>query len=146
MTRSRWWFVAFLTLVFLAGGFSGVLLDRLWLTRGGPAPGAPGPFGRVVVDRSVQRLDRQLDLSADQERELATVIERWVQRAALLQVEARERFRTEQAALRRDIEEVLTAEQIERFRQMTLEGLGGRLGGGPADGRGRGRGPRPRRE
>jgi hypothetical protein len=130
------------------GGLAGVLVDRAWLVPR-ETPLGPGPFGvgragagrAAVVGRNLARLDRRLDLSADQERQLAAIFEKWVERAGTLQLEARQRFQIEQDALRRDIEAVLTPDQVARFREMNLEAP---RGGGP--GRGSGRGPRPGRE
>lgn len=155
---SRAWFVAFLVLVFAIGSFSGVLVDRVWLLRhpgafaGGPdLPPGPDPVPALggrrgrgadrVVDAQLTWLDRRLDLTADQRREIAAILQAWQERAAALQVETRRRFVDEQAALRAEIEAALTPEQVERFRQAR----GGPLRrGGPLDpGRRRGRGPEP---
>jgi hypothetical protein len=140
--RSRLWFSAFVLVVFVIGVFSGVMLDRLWLIeRGRAVVGqgmlgmAPGPArrgggpGPIAIEGQVARLDRQLELTAAQREELREILRRWNVRATDLQGEARRQFVGAQAALRADIEAILSADQVARFRSLPGEPGPGRRGG-----------------
>ena len=146
---SRLWFVLFVLVVFAAGAFAGVIVDRAWLVQrsgagleetGGPIlglgagrrGGGPRP---VAIEGQIARLDRQLGLSAEQRAELREILRRWNDRANTLQREARRQFIEAQAGLRAEVEAILSADQVERFRQLRGE-VGGRRGaGGREDGR-----------
>jgi hypothetical protein len=149
MTRMRFWFVAFVVLVFAMGGFTGVVVDRLWLVRPRPTLVEGGPIGLGLgrrgsgappagLTRQMNTLTRWLSLSADQQARLREILTRWNDRAATLQEQARQQFASEQDALLAEIEAVLTPDQVEVFRDSRAGRLLGR--GGPAPGRGRGRG------
>jgi hypothetical protein len=134
--RSRLWFAVFLLLVFVTGGLSGVVLDRLWLVgRGravwggerladGPGPGFPGRRGSgpgpVAIDGQIARLNRQLDLTDAQRVQLRDILRRWNARAATLRGEARRQYVEAQTALRADIEAILSDEQRALFRSQVL--------------------------
>jgi uncharacterized membrane protein len=138
--RSRLWFAAFVLVVFVLGGFSGVVFDRLWLVergRGALAPGGPGIGpgpgrrgggpGPVAIEAQLARLDRQLELTDAQRDQLRDILRRWNDRATELQGDARRQFVQAQAALRADIEAILSADQLTRFRSLRGDaGLGRR--------------------
>lgn len=156
MTRgSRFWFAAFVVVVFAIGGLTGIVADRAWWrTRGdfmGPGSG-PG-LGRVFgpagqsPDRLVAELDVELTLSAEQEAAIRKILDEWRPRLQELQGTARQQFVDAQQALQNAIAATLTPEQADRFRERIASRPGGRgpgmggpgMGGGP--GRGNGRGP-----
>jgi uncharacterized membrane protein len=150
--RSRLWFAAFVLVVFIMGAFSGVVLDRLWLMARsraafvqdagvglGPGPGRRGGGpGRVAIEGQVTRLARQLELTDAQRGQLREILRRWNVRATELQGEARLEFIEAQAALRADIESILSADQLTQFRSLRGDAGLGRRGGPPREG-GRGR-------
>jgi uncharacterized membrane protein len=139
--RSRLWFATFVLVVFVLGGLSGVVLDRLWLIERGRAalgPGGlglgPGPGrrgggpGPVAIEGQIARLDRQLELTGAQRDQLRDILRRWNDRATELQRDARREFVEAQAALRADIEAILSADQVTRFRSLRGDAGPGRRG------------------
>jgi hypothetical protein len=151
----RVWLATFLTLVFLIGGMTGVVIDRVWLLRprdGGPAliepgrgrgPGMRGGGpGMQDPERVVSDLDELLTLTDDQESAILKILEGWRPRVQEVQNATRQQFIEMQRQLRQEIATTLTPEQRERFERTPVDQLdrGPRGGGGP-DGRGpRGRG------
>jgi hypothetical protein len=128
----RVWLATFLALVFMVGVSAGVWIDRVWLDnrpgfmRGpGPGPGREGgrgsrggpggPLG-APPDRLVADLDRELDLTDDQERRIREILD--AQRATIqqLQNESRERFSAMQRDLDAAIAGVLTPGQVDKFK------------------------------
>jgi hypothetical protein len=153
-TTSRIWFGVFVVLVFFTGAFAGVMADRLWLLRGG-APFARGerigegrPGGRMGYTLPVPmlrggaapmtaRLTAQLDLTEAQQRQVRELLDRWADRAPVLQYELQRNFKLEQDRLRAEIEALLTDEQRARFRELSdlveRPGRGGPRRGGPRE-------------
>jgi len=128
--RMRLWFALFVAFVFVAGVATGVVLGpRLggpmgWLGRGralggplglrlGPPPGA-GPGG-MAPERLVSRLADELKLDSEQRKKLEAIFERRRERLGSVNREMRQRFEAEQDELRREINEILTPEQQQRF-------------------------------
>ena len=149
---SRGWFVAFLGLVFVAGGAAGVVVDRLWLLRppravlvsGTGTPSGPGD-GRGVAT-NLARLDRQLALTAAQRAAALPLVTAWEERVRLVQQEvaagARARLESEVTRLSSELSPILTPEQQQRL-PAALDRLLVRpasLRGAPFGGRGPGRG------
>ena len=132
--RVRLWFALFVLVVFGVGLAGGVVLNRSFVRRasfdrlsdrwrgpidvgpggqgpgGGPRRGAGPPPG-VLVDR----LARELDLTADQRTKIEEVLAARRTRLETVQREVRERFDAEQRGLRDEIRKVLTPEQQEKF-------------------------------
>ncbi len=140
----RVWLVTSFSLMLLIGVSLGVLADRLWLTP--PLPpeqaGPPGMgMGVPPPDRVVDDLDRELHLTDDQRARVMDVLDAHRPAVRKLQNEVRDQYNAEQASLQRDIEAVLTPDQVAAFKKLMAERPGslGRPGGrGPGPG---GRGP-----
>jgi Spy/CpxP family protein refolding chaperone len=132
--RVRIWFSLFVLVVFSVGLVGGVAIGRRgYLARafdrgraGGPmdvtpgGPGGPGPLGgprrggppaRIIVER----LARDLDLTADQRTKVEEVLTARRPSMEALQREVRGRFEAEQRSLRAEIRKVLTPEQQVKF-------------------------------
>lgn len=116
VTRERLWFGAFVLLVFVMGLAAGIAVDRY--TRARPEP----PFGRGPLGGRppaaavlVERLDRELNLSADQQRQLESVLQRNRQRMQAFQASTREEFETLRRELDAEIRAILTPEQRAKF-------------------------------
>ena len=164
MTPSpRLWIATSAALVFLIGGLSGVVVDRVWLApeigagRMGPGrgmgPGAgmgmgPGrSLGPIAQNPAhvVADLDAELDLTPDQESAILKILDAWRPRVQALQAEARESFVTAQEQLHQEIAKALSEDQAKRFEAMSarlLQGGRGPGGGGPGPGPGPGGGGR----
>ena len=152
MTPSpRVWLGTFLTLVFLIGAMTGVVIDRSWLLRprdGGPAAIGRGPGMRgggpgmqmQNAERVVSDLDDALTLTEEQESAILKILEGWRPRVQELQNTTRQQFIDMQQQLRQEIATTLTPEQRQRFERTAFIQLDrGPRGGGPE-----GRGPRGR--
>jgi Spy/CpxP family protein refolding chaperone len=133
--RVRLWFALFVLVVFGVGLAGGVVLDRSFGRRagferssdrgprgpmnvgpGGQGPGSGsrrggGPPPAVLVDR----LARELDLTAEQRTKIEEVLTARRTRLETVQREVRARFEEEQRGLRDEIRNVLTPEQQEKF-------------------------------
>ena len=132
--RVRIWFSLFVLVVFCVGLAGGVAIGRALGRRayfdrpfdrggGGPmdfGPGGPGPLGgprrggppsRMLVDR----LSRDLDLTADQRTKIEEVLTARRPGMEALQRDVRSRFEAEQRSLRDEIRKVLTPEQQVKF-------------------------------
>lgn len=150
MTGSmRWWFVAFIVAVFLAGTSVGVIVDRRWLLPAGAGMDRPlvvaGPANRRfpqaqnmerVVDVNILRLRSQLELTASQAEAVRPIVEAWQQRIAALQSTTREQLLAETQQFESQLSGLLTPEQRERLSAVrgallvpSTLGRGGR--GGP---------------
>lgn len=129
MTRSaRYvWLAVFVTLVFVAGvatglvvgprllGPAGSRLMQPWRPGAGPAGDVlPGP---VMPQPLVRRLASELQLDAEQQKKLEDVFATRRERLLGFSREARERFEAEQRELRREITGILTPEQQARFER-----------------------------
>lgn len=134
--RVRLWFALFVLVVFVVGLAGGVVLDRSFgrrgsfdraSDRGGPrgpmnvGPGGQGPGsgsrrgGGPPPAVLVERLARELDLTAEQRTKIEEVLTARRTRLETVQREVRERFDAEQRSLRDEIRKVLTPEQQEKF-------------------------------
>jgi hypothetical protein len=156
MTSStRWWFVAFVVVVFLAGTSVGVIVDRLWLLARRPIgarpvavadqrrPFAEGAAGRIV-EANLARLRNQLDLTAEQYDSARPILEDWLARVTTLQATTRDQLLAETDRFEDELSPVLTPEQRERLTEartvLLLPATGRGRFSGPDAGRG-GRGP-----
>jgi Spy/CpxP family protein refolding chaperone len=109
-------------LVFLAGATVGFFLHHTMLRRGfpglaigGPPPGPPpGMKGWML-----ERLDRELDLTAEQHARIDTVLTRREADLRALMSEARPRFEAIATRTRTEIQAVLTPAQQEEFAKIT---------------------------
>jgi Spy/CpxP family protein refolding chaperone len=147
--RVRIWFSLFVLAVFCVGLAGGVAIGRAIgrgadvdrpFDRGGPrgpmdfGPGGPGmggpgraggPLSRMLVDRLV----RDLDLTADQRTKVEEVLTSRRAGMETLQRDVRGRFEAEQRSLRDEIRKVLTPEQQAKFDKNEKErGRFGRRG------------------
>jgi hypothetical protein len=122
--RSRIWFSLFVLAVFCVGLGSGVLLGRRMVGPPGrpfgdvgPPSGLPGvgrrggPPPGVLLDR----LNRELSLTADQRARIDVVLKSSRERLDQFQQDTHNRLETEQQGLREQIRKELTPEQQERF-------------------------------
>ncbi len=137
------WFAVFVLVVFVVGAAGGVVTDRLLRPpAGGEGEVRPGPL------RVRHRLGVDLNLTADQQRQLDAIFAARRDRIAKIQDEMQARFMTEQKEFRDEIAKILTPDQRNRFEEWLshdqMPGLRiphrqgpGRGMGGP----GRGRGP-----
>jgi Spy/CpxP family protein refolding chaperone len=146
--RVRIWFSLFVLAVFCVGVAGGVLADRAIMRRispermfdgvppGGPmgyGPGSMGPGRRGgPPSMLIERLTRDLDLTADQKSKIETVLTASRTRVETLQRDVHDRFVAEQQSLRAEIRKVLTPAQQEKFDQRERErGWFGRRGPPP---------------
>ena len=129
--------------VFVVGVAIGIVGTHLFYAKTfrRPDDGPPGFMGRSFVDR----LDRHLDLTADQRRQIDEILRQRREEAESFRSEMEPRLRELFEATEAGIEAILTPEQQERFRQLR-ETRRGRLDRflGPRGGR-RPHGPPPHR-
>ena len=109
-------------LVFLAGTAVGFFLHHAMLRRGfpglaigGPPPGPPPGMKAWMLER----LDRDLDLTAAQRARIDTVLTRREADLRVLMSEARPRFEAIAARTRTEIQAVLTPTQQAEFAKIT---------------------------
>jgi Spy/CpxP family protein refolding chaperone len=142
--RTRIWFSLFVLAVFSVGLASGVLIGRRlapppprgagFAMRGmGPGSGGPPP-GRLI-----ERLDAELNLTADQHAQVERIFEARRRGLEAVQNDVLARAEKEQRELQAEIRKVLTPEQQQRFDKWLAEAPRGRRGRGP----GMGLGPMP---
>lgn len=112
----RWQALVALTGLFALGVLAGGLGAHLYYARAldRPPPGPPPFFGRLMGPR----LERHLDLTAEQRIELRRVLEESRREAEAMRREMAPRMREVMARVEERIREILTPEQIERFEQM----------------------------
>jgi len=134
----RIWFALFVLAVFCVGLASGVMIGRY--TRDGstafswePGRGGgmhPGPLGRgggePPPEMLLQRLTRVLDLNADQQTAIRSVLESSRERVDTLQRDVHDRFKREQDSLRTEIRKHLTPDQQAQFDRWISLGPRGR--------------------
>ncbi len=144
------WFAVFVLAVFVVGVSGGALADRLLRP---PAPAAlqvrRAPFGRAPGEPARVRhaLASDLNLTADQQRQLDVIFATRREHILQIQGEMQNRFETEQREFRDEIAKILTPDQRKRFDEwLSREQLPGvrlqhRQGPGGGRGPGRGRGP-----
>lgn len=138
-----------LVLVAAAGVASGIAIERRVLSRHGELRRGGGPrggeFGRgrggrpadtlEARQRFRERMIKDLDLTPQQAARIDSIMERQRPRMDSLRAALEPRLRAAAAEARKQIEGVLTPEQVQKFRA--------RAPGGPNDRRGRGGGPSP---
>lgn len=128
--------------VFIVGVAIGIVGTHLFYAKMFRRPdGPPGFMGGASVDR----LDRHLDLTAEQRRQIDEILRRRREEAETFRREMEPQLRDLFDATEAGIEEILTPEQRERFRQLR-ETRRGRMDRflGPGGGR-RPHGPPPHR-
>jgi len=143
-SRMRIWFSMFVLVVFCVGLAGGVLIGRRiaggrFLDRGFRGPGEFGPGfgegrpGSPARGLLLERLTRDLDLTADQRSQIDTVLSARRGRLEALRQDVNARFEAEQRSLSDEIRKVLTPEQREKFdqREKDLRGRFGRRGPPP---------------
>jgi hypothetical protein len=151
----RWWFGAFVVLVFLAGTAVGVIGDRIWLLQRRPSGARPiaiadqrrtfaeGGASRIV-EANLARLRDQLDLTAEQYDAVRPILEAWLARVTALQAETRGQLLAETERFEEELSPVLEPGQRARLsearRVLLVPSTGRGRFGGPDEGRG-GRGP-----
>jgi Spy/CpxP family protein refolding chaperone len=140
--RTRVWFSLFVLAVFCVGLAGGVLIGRRLLPRAAfdrsfrPPPGdfrgpmGEGRGGAPPPGRLVERLSRDLELTADQKTKIEAILASRRPRLDALQQDARANFDAEQQGLRDEIRTVLTPDQQKKFdeREKELRGRFGRRG------------------
>lgn len=110
-----------LVVMFVAGFVSGVVTDRLLMHRRGPHRPPP-----MIAHAMLHRLDRQLDLTDQQEAEIRKILERRHERLNAQWEAMRPRINAEIQQTNAEIERLLTPEQREKFQDLRLH-LGGRM-------------------
>jgi Spy/CpxP family protein refolding chaperone len=132
-SRVRIWFSLFVLAVFCVGLAGGVLIGRRLpidrvAERGfrrppdGPGPGPLGPGrGGPMRGLLLERLGRDLDLTADQRTQIDAVLTSRRTRLEELRRDVNERFDAEQRELLDEIRKVLTPEQREKFERREKE-------------------------
>jgi Spy/CpxP family protein refolding chaperone len=140
-SRTKFWFALFVLAVFCAGAAAGVFVGQRTETAGRPGrPGNPsgafgspggrgGPGAGPPPEVLLERLTRDLDLTARQRAEIQTVLRSGRDRVEQLQREVRGRFDEEQHNLHAEIRKVLTPEQQKRFERIVEQGRRGRTRG-----------------
>jgi len=142
-SKLRLWFALFVLVVFCLGLAGGVLIGRRLprerpidlLFRGARDFRSPlaeegrrggGPLRGLLIDR----LSRDLDLTADQRATIDQALASSRIRLDALQKDVRERFDAERRAVREAIRGVLTPEQQQKFDRIERDGRsrGGRRG------------------
>lgn len=117
--KSKIWAVALLASVLLLGGALGAVVDR-------SLAGEPGCLAREARrdDHGARhrgylaRLAAELDLTAEQQAQVSTTVERHREKVSALWREMRPQFEQMKSDLRRDIREVLNEEQREKYEQL----------------------------
>jgi hypothetical protein len=110
--------LAALTIVitFVCGFAVGVFSDHLWLLH----MRRPLFHGRALAPRIVAHLDRVLDLTPDQRREVARILERHHVRIEAINSGVRPQVRREIELANSEIEKILTPEQRVKFAKLKL--------------------------
>src|SRR5690606_14405696 len=129
MTSStRWWFAAYVVVVFLAGTSVGVIVDRAWLLPRRPLDARPlaiaeqrRPLAEAAANRIVEanlaRLRDQLNLTAGQRQSVRPIVEAWLARVTTLQSTTRDQLLAETNRFEEELSPVLTPEQRERLAE-----------------------------
>lgn len=123
-TKTTWIAALVLLLTFAAGFAGGVAAHRAFVVR----HHAPSPR---AVNAMVRHLDRALDLSDAQRKQIEDILSRRRDRIESLWSSVRPRVRAEVEATNAEIERVLTPEQRAKFDRIKMR-MGRRArGGGP---------------
>jgi len=110
--RPTAWLAAALAVVFLAGAAAGIFFERLVLS---PRGGHGRPSGHFP---SLEILARELDLTADQQARIKDIFERNEERFRGLRGDIRKNLNDIREQLKREIDAVLTPEQIKKLQDM----------------------------
>ena len=125
-TTTRVWVALFVVAVFACGLAAGTLVAPR--VGSGAFPGVDGPRrggrpsegGGPRGSRFQERVAEELDLTETQRAEMEELFSSRRVRFREINEEMRARFETEQAGMRAALEDILTAEQIERFDERIL--------------------------
>jgi Spy/CpxP family protein refolding chaperone len=124
LTRRRIWFAIFVLVIFSAGLATGIVLDRYFTFGGPPAlgrarmgPGVLGRFGRPQPAQIVDRMQRELDLTAEQRTRLEAVFQRGSERMERFQAGTRSQFEDLRRQLDVEIAAMLTPVQRAKFEE-----------------------------
>lgn len=121
---ARIWFALFVLAVFFAGAASGALIvwrvgpprpDPAGQWRGPDGPSRLPGAGRPGAARLIDRLDRELELTDEQEVAIQKIFEARREPLERAQREMRERMEQQQRELTTEIRKVLTPEQQPKF-------------------------------
>lgn len=107
--------VVVVLVAFVSGGIAGMLAEHVHLMRHMHGRGT-----RFAPQMMVHRLDRTLDLTAEQRTKVEEIVMRHHQRILAITESTRPRVRAELEAANREIEAVLTPQQREKFSQLRL--------------------------
>lgn len=108
--------VAFL-LVFVAGVTTGGLLSSLHMRRHFLGP----PHSGAVVDRMREHLRRALDLTPEQAKKIAPIVDATAAKLEAIRVETAQRVRSAMEESEREISPQLTPEQQTKLQKLKLE-------------------------
>jgi Spy/CpxP family protein refolding chaperone len=134
-SKVRVWFALFVLVIFCVGLAGGALVARRLLPPErpigrlmfGPRGLGPGdPDGRRGPTRGllVERLSRELDLTAEQRGKIDQALTSSRNRLETLQRDVRDRFDAERRAVQDEIRSVLTPDQQRRFDALEKDGRG----------------------
>src|SRR5262245_56871874 len=139
-SRTRIWFSLFVLAIFCVGLSAALLIGRRMgpppPPRRGPGfgggavlgpPGPPGPPPGSVLDR----LERDLDLTAEQKTKLEPILNERRKRLQAVQEDVVARAEKEQQEMQAEIRKVLTPEQQQRFDRWLQNAPRGRRGPPP---------------
>jgi hypothetical protein len=126
LTRQHVWFALFVLAVFATGIGAGLAMARFMP----PGPrsgriGAPRPDRPPGPPDVVERMTRDLDLSAEQQRKLEVVFQNAGERFERFRSTSHDQFEALRRQLHDEIEQVLTEQQRARFRVLMPEPRGG---------------------
>lgn len=109
-----------LLLVFGAGVAGGVALERTWLDDGDGdrVAGSRGDEGDGREHTVIERFSEELELTAEQQTRIDTILAGVRERMHEMWREVRPRYRAVVDSARGRIEEVLTEDQAERYREL----------------------------
>lgn len=134
-SRTRIWFSLFVLAVFCVGLALGLVLGRrmpLASQRSGMFVGPPGgPGGRPRGGMLIERLDRELQLTADQKARVQAIFDGRRTHLEAVQRDIAARAEQEQRDLQAEIRKVLTPDQQSRFDRWLEQQPRGRRGRPP---------------
>ena len=110
--RPTAWLAGALALVFLAGAAAGIFFDRLVLSPRRDHRRPPSHFP------SMEMMSRELGLSAEQQARIKEIFERNEERFRALRGDIRKHLDDIREQLKREIDAVLTPEQINKLQEM----------------------------
>ncbi len=136
--RTRVWFSLFILAIFGLGLALGLALGR---RMGPPPPGAPGFYGGAQAGRGgpgprgpralIERLDRELQLTDEQKRQVQAIFDARRPQLEAMQRDVAQRAEEEQRGLQADVRKVLTVEQQVKFDRWLEQQPRGRRGRPP---------------